>query len=360
MRARWLLLAPCVSACVIDFDRYLASSAGTDGGFFADRTSTDAPPPPPPPPVDAGPPCTAPYLLAAVENLSGQSGAHGTIARVELPSGRRCRDLGMGVLPEQPMALHTLADGKVAVASRNQVNVFDPVSGATVISVPVDDSNTLPVDVFPLQTGSEAGFGVAYLNVTTSDVRLLRVFTLTRQLDALSTSPVPTGTSSVTAHPREPASLLAVRRDTGETLTVRPPFVAGMRTTEPFASTIVGARRVFALPSAQGGHVTWVAATSGSTGNAALRLTTPATGNPPFVAMGPTTFPCAAAQCREIVHAVPDPTDGAPLALCEGTATASGIALRYVVRGGTDPTCVLLDGATLPARSRISALAVVR
>ncbi len=358
MRPALALAASLLAGCSIDFDRYLATPASAmDGGPFADRPSTgDAPVTP----ADAGPPCTAPYVIAAVENLSGATGAHGSLVRVELATGRRCRDLGAGVLPEQPLALHTLADGKVAVASRGQVNVFDPASGATVISVPVDDSNTLPADVLPLETPDGAGFAVAYLNVTTSDVRALRVFTLSRQLDPLTSLPVGQGMVSVTAHPRDPAALLAVRGDSGETFTVRPSFTGGAATREPFASPIMGAKSVYALPREAGGHVVWVVATSGRDGDAAMRLTTPATGAPPFLAMGPTTFTCAAARCRAVVRAVPDPSDGAPIAVCESAATSGGVNVRHVVRAGDGAGCMLLDGATLPARSRIAALAVVR
>ncbi len=358
MRRAQLFIAAVAAGCSIDFDRYKATPSSVDGGFFAD-VSADAPTRDTPvPPVDAGPPCTAPYVIAAVENLTGSSGARGTLVRVELATGRRCRDLGGSVLPEQPVALHRMADGKIAVASRGQVNVFDTSTDATVLSVPIDDGNTLPTDVFPIMTPEGAGFGVAYLNVTTSDIRALRVFTLTRQLDALTSLPVPQGTVSVTAHPRDATAFLAARRDTGETFTVRPSFTGGARTTEPFASAITGLRSVFALPRDTGGHVVWAVASSGSAADGAMRLTTPTTGAPPFLAMGPTTFPCPAAQCREIIRVAADPTGGAPIAVCESAAMSGGLLVRHVVRAGADGSCMLLDGATLPARARIAALAV--
>lgn len=341
-----------VSACTFDDTRYLATPSDaqvTTDGAVSDR---------PVAPVDAGPPCTAPYALVAVENLSGASGAHGNIARIELSTGRRCRDLGGAVLPEQPMALHRLADAKIAVASRGRVHVFDTTTDSSVLSVPIDDSNTLPEDVFPITTPEGAGFGVAYLNVTTSDVRLIRVFTLSRQLDPLDASPVPIGTVSVTAHPRDATAFLSVRRDTGETLTVHPSFTGGARTTEPFASAITGVTHMFALPREAGGHVVWSVASSGSTADGAMRLTTPATGSPPFLAMGPTTFACPAAQCREVIRVAPDPSTGAPLAVCESSVMRNGLPVRHVVREGAGADCLLLDGATLPDRSRISAIAV--
>lgn len=357
MRRAHLLVTALVAGCSIDFERYRA--VPPDGSTVADVSITDAPTRDAPvTPVDAGPPCTAPYVIVAVENLSGASGAHGNLIRVELPTRRRCRDLGGSVLPEQPMALHRMADGKIAVASRGQVNVFDTTTDATVLSVPVDDGSTLPTDVFPIMTPEGAGFGVAYLNVTTSDIRMLRVFTLSRQLDPLSSSPVPQGTVSVTAHPRDATAFLAGKRDTGETLTVRPSFTGGARTTEPFASAITGLRGVFALPREAGGHVVWATASSGSAADGAMRLTTPSAGSPPFLAMGPSTFPCAEAHCREIIRVAADPTSGAPIAVCESSRMLNGLLVRHVVRAGSDSTCLLLDGATLPARSRIAALAV--
>ncbi|MFO0649403.1 MAG: hypothetical protein U0326_24385 [Polyangiales bacterium] len=357
MRRAHLLLAALAAGCSIDFERYRATPP--DGSALTDASTTDAPTRDAPvTPVDAGPPCTAPYVIAAVENLSGASGAHGNLVRVELATGRRCRDLGGSVLPEQPLALHRMADGKIAVASRGQVNVFDTTTEASVLSVPVDDGSTLPTDVFPIMAPEGAGFGVAYLNVTTSDIRMLRVFTLTRQLDPLSSSPVPQGTVSVTAHPRDATALLAGKRDTGETFTVRPSFTGGARTTEPFASAITGLRSVFALPREAGGHVVWATASSGSAADGAMRLTTPSTGSPPFLAMGPTTFACAAAQCREVIRVAADPTSGAPIAVCETAAMSGGLLVRHVVRADAGGNCLLLDGATLPARSRIAAIAV--
>ncbi len=346
-----------VSACTFDADRYLApnsSDAQTATDARADGATVDTPVTP----VDAGPPCTAPYALAAVENLSGSSGAHGTIARIELSTGRRCRDLGGAVLPEQPLALHRLADGKIAVASRGRVNVFDTTTDGAVLSVPIDDSNMLPADVFPITTPDGAGFGVAYLNVTTSDIRLIRVFTLSRQLDPLDSSPVPIGTVSVTAHPRDATAFLSVRRDTGETLTVRPSFTGGARTTEAFASAISGVTHLFALPREGGAHVVWSVASSGSTADGAMRLTTPSTGSPPYLAMGPTMFACPAARCREVIRVAPDPTSGEPIAVCESSVMRNGLSVRHVVRAGTGADCMLLDGATLPDRSRIAAVAV--
>jgi hypothetical protein len=358
MRRHYALAAVVATGCSMDFSQYLATPPG-DGGFFEDApVTTDGPVRDVPvTPVDAGPPCTPPYIIAAVENLSGTSGARGNLVRVELATGRRCRDLGGAVLPEQPFALHRLADGKIAVASRGQVNVFDTTTDGTVLSVPVDDSNTLPADVFPITTPSGPGFGVAYLNVTTSDVRSVRVFTLAQQLDPLGSAQIPQGSVSVTAHPRDATAFLAARRDTGETFTVRPSFTGGARTTEPFAAAISRLTRVFALQREGGGHVVWTTA-SGSAADGAMRLTTPTSGAGPFLAMGPSSFSCAAARCREVIRVAPDPRDGAPIAVCESATMANGLPVRYVVRAGNGADCMLLDGATLPGRSRISAIAV--
>lgn len=359
MRRRYALAAVVAAGCSMDFSQYLATPPG-DGGTFEDSpVATDGPAVDAPvTPVDAGPPCTPPYVVAAVENLSGTSGAHGTLVRVELATGRRCRDLGGTVLPEQPFALHRLADSKLAVASRGWVHVFDTTTDRSVLAVSVDDNNTLPTDVFPLTTPSGPGFGVAYLNVTTSDVRTVRVFTLTQQLMALGSAQVPQGSVSLTAHPRDATAFLAARRDTGETFTIRPSFTGGARTTEPFAAAIPGLTRVFALQREGGGHVVWTTTTAGSAADGAMRLTTPTSGAGPFLAMGPSTFACPAARCREVIRVAPDPRDGAPIAVCESATMINGLPARYVVREGSGADCMLFDGATLPGRSRISAIAV--
>lgn len=142
-----------------------------------------------------------------------------------------------------------------------------------------------------------------------------------------------------------------------------PSFTGGSSRSVVFVSPLMGVRSVFAVPREAGGFVAWTVATSGNQhddADAAMRLTAPATGSGPFLAMGPTTFACPAARCRALVHAAPDPRDDSLLALCESETMVRGANVRHIVREGTAPGCMVLDGATLPADSRMSALAVAR
>lgn len=355
MRAM-LLAAALAAGCSIDFDRYLATpGASPDGGFFADRPPAGDVPVTP---VDAGAPCVAPYVIASLENLANQTTSRGTLLRVEMGSRRRCRDLGGTVLPAQPLAVNTLADGKVLVASRGRVNVFDPATGAAVLSVPHDDANgSLPVDIFPLETPEGPGFAVGYFNQ--SYINEVDVYTLTRRVTTLRGQVVTIGSSSITSHPTDPTAILVARDDVGEVLTARPSYTGGASTFQPFA-TIAGPIGVFALPRERGGHVVWVTARDGRTGDGVMRLTTPTTGSPPYLAMGPEAFTCPAARCREIIRAVPDPADGSPIGLCESDTMVGGSRVRHLVRAGDGDDCLLFDGSTLPSNARLSALVVVR
>ena len=375
MRAGLFALALC-AGCTIDFDRYHSASSTVDAGGGGDSgpaadtgaptpdappgmdvpaTPTDTPVPPvdTPPPVDRPTPppaCPLPHLAVTVENISGSGG--GRLLRFQLDAAfTRCPDVTLPL--GQPTALAYVPTRGLVIASRDGVVTVDPVTGNLTDMIPLGESS-YPLEVVPLQAGSDWGYLVAWRNPGSSNEEIQQVFRFGpagRLAPDWSSQQVGQFNRGMARHPFDPTHYVVLRNGF-PTRDVTPSSMNPHERRDLTSDTRDNLLRVHTVVPASGrGRMTWPV-TSGVFVNNPTSTTIP-------VAYGNlVTARCSSVSCAGYLRGAAHPTaDFEAFGLCEGASFSQ----RQIHRLGGDAStpCVVFDAAPMGAQWRVSNLTVV-
>lgn len=378
MRAGLFALALC-AGCTIDFDRYHSATATLDAGGASDAgpaldrgspdpfdaqvtmdvpvTPTDTPTPPvdtPTPPVDRvapPPPCPLPYLAVTVESLANPAG-RGTLLRFGLDAPyARCPDVTLPIA--QPTALAYVPTRGIVVASYDGVVTVDPITGNITDTIPLGES-TYPLEVVPLQTGSDWGYLVAWRNPGSSNEEIQQVFRFgpTGRLSPdWSSGQVGQFNRGMARHPFDPTHYVVLRGGF-PTRDVTPSASNPHPRVDLTSDTRDNLRRVHTVvPSSGRGRMTWPVGYG-------IYVNNPTSTSIPVTYGNLETSSCGSVSCMTYLRAAAHPTaDFEAFGLCEG-ATFSQRQIHRV-GGGETPACLVFDASTLGAQWRVSNLTVV-
>ncbi|MEZ4411083.1 MAG: hypothetical protein R3A52_32070 [Polyangiales bacterium] len=374
MRAGLFALALC-AGCTIDFDRYhsatstLDAGAASDAGPALDRGAPDpfdaqvtmdlpAPTDTHTPPVDTPAPvdrpvtvsCPLPHLAVTVENLSGSGG--GRLLRFQLDASyTRCPDVTLPLA--QPMALAYVPTRGLVIAGGDGVVTVDPVTGRITDMIPLGES-TYPLEVVPLQTGSDWGYLVAWRNPGSSNEEIQQVFRFGpagRLSPDWSSAQIGQFNRGIARHPFDPTHYIVLRSDF-PTRDVTPSTTSPHPRADLTGDTRNNLLRVHTVvPSSGRGRMTWPIAYG-------IYVSNPTSTTIPVPYGNLETASCGSVSCMTYLRAAAHPTsDFEAFGLCEG-ATFSQRQIHRV-GGGETPACLVFDASTLGAQWRVSNLTVV-
>jgi Pentapeptide repeats (8 copies) len=301
--------------------------------------------------------CAYPQLLVTVEKLAP---GNGKVLRYHLAAGgvmTGCQTLtGQGALGQYPEAAAKVGSD-IAVAARDGVFLIDPATDLVKASWPNNPNVLFPIDVAPISTVDGPASAVAWSQVGDP--------TTLWQIDLFLPSQANTPKYSydantlglravlgMTGHPWD-ATKLMVLDDYQSSTPQAEEYV------DPFGSSVVGK---LAEPSGYGFHSIATVVVGGlertvwtarNLYNGYYAGNAPSPG--PGISYGPAKCGC------DMLHAVPDPTDGlGSFALCDGGGTQDRV-VHHVVWSVTPQTAAcspLLNGTSLGADDRITHLAI--
>jgi hypothetical protein len=302
--------------------------------------------------------CGKPWLLIGVENLANTGDDHGRVARFSLAPGAvaECAPFtARGLMPAQPLAVAYVPGHGVIAATRDGVfalNDDDTVKWSHAAGA----DTSLPVDVFPLdKPGGGTRVAVAWYSGPAVDISRVDVFADgsgpqdSFPLNHAGGIPLSFGVPSMTASPLDPTHFLALENGAASSPRAASDVDPWNKTKQLYASYPGSAdlSTIYGFVTLGVGLQVWVDQTSNAVFRNSDVMSVKTMGGP---------YPCSGRTCT-LVHAVPDPVDGARFyALCENPPGPGRDLVRFSQTGGTCD--VIWAASQAGANTRMSRLAV--